>query len=101
MDLWQANSNAWPLFETIEKRAKAFKWLTGISHDTGPRTGKRSLPLSVLVIVSKPKREKQDFILFSHLPLLSLLRRSDYSESGLKVPVFRSRERDLMQYSVL
>ena len=88
MDLWQVNSNAWPLSETIERHAKAFKWLTGISHDKGPRTGKRSLPLSVLVIISKPKKEKQDSISFSCLnTLLSPLRRSNYFKSFLKVPV--------------
>ena len=66
MDLWQANSNAWPLSETIEKHAKAFKWLTGKSVGKG-RTGKRSVWLSVLVIILKPKREKQISFVFSCL----------------------------------
>ena len=94
MDLWWANSNAWPLSETIEKCTKAFKWLTGISHDKGPVTAKRSLPLSVLVIISKPKKEKQDSILFSCLStLLGPLRSENYL--GLKVPVFLDLEREI------
>ena len=59
MDLWRANSNAWPLSETIEKHDKAFKWLTGISLGTGPGIDKRYLPQSVLVIISKRKKENQ------------------------------------------
>ena len=44
--------------------------------------------MSVLVIISKPKKEKQDSISFSCLnTLLGPLRRSSYFESGLKVPV--------------
>ena len=62
MDLWQVNSNAWLLSETIEKCTKAFKWSTGISHDKGSGTDKRLFAISVLVVISKPKREKQDFI---------------------------------------
>ena len=59
MDLLRANSNAWPLSKTIEKYTKAFKWLTGISHDGDLGLIRGSLPLSVLVIISKPKKEKQ------------------------------------------
>ena len=94
MDLWWVNSNAWLLFETIEKHTKEFKWLTGISHDKGPGTGKRSLPLSVLVIISKPKKEKQDSILFSCLnTLFSPIRSENYFR--LKVPVFLDLEREI------
>ena len=60
MDLWQANSNAWPLSETIEKCAKAFKWSTGISLGRGTWDSEEVLAISVLVVISKPKKEKQE-----------------------------------------
>ena len=67
MDLWWVNSNAWPLSETIEKHAKAFKWSAGISLGRGPRTVKRFFAISVLVVISKLKKEKQESILFNCL----------------------------------
>ena len=58
--LWRANSNAWPLSETIEKRAKAFKWSAGISLGRGTRDIEEVFAISVLAVISKPKKEKQE-----------------------------------------
>ena len=59
----------------------------------GPGTVKRFFAISVLVVISKPKREKQDSILFGCLnTLLSPLRSENYF--GLKVPVFLDLERE-------
>ena len=60
MALWRANSNAWPLSETIEKRAKAFKWSAGISLGRGTRDIEEVFAISVLAVISKPKKEKQE-----------------------------------------
>ena len=70
-------------------------------HPTGPRTEKRYLPQSVLVIISKQKKENQISTETGYLStLLSPLRSGNYFEFGLKGTV-RSRERYLKQYSVL
>ena len=58
--LWRANSNAWPLSETIEKCAKAFKWSAGISLGRGTRDIEEVFAISVLAVISKPKKEKQE-----------------------------------------
>ena len=58
--LWRTNSNAWPLSETIEKRAKAFKWSAGISLGRGTRDIEEVFAISVLAVISKPKKEKQE-----------------------------------------
>ena len=60
MALWQANSNAWPLSETIEKRAKAFKWSAGISLGRETQDSEEAFAISVLAVISKPKKEKQE-----------------------------------------
>ena len=58
--LWRENSNAWPLSETIEKCAKAFKWSAGISLGRGTRDIEEVFAISVLAVISKPKKEKQE-----------------------------------------
>ena len=58
--LWQANSNAWPLSETIEKHAKAFKWSAGISLGKGTQDSEEVFAIGVLAVISKPKKEKQE-----------------------------------------
>ena len=61
MALWGANSNAWPLSETIDKRAKRHSsgQLASLLAG-GPETGKRFFAISVLAVISKPKKEKQE-----------------------------------------
>ena len=58
--LWRENSNAWPLSETIEKHAKAFKWSAGISFGRETRDSEEAFAISVLAVISKPKKEKQE-----------------------------------------
>ena len=61
MALWQENSNAWPLSETIEKRAKGIQVVSWhLSWQGDPKTVKRFFAISVLAVISKPKKEKQE-----------------------------------------
>ena len=67
----------------------------------GPETEKRFFAISVLAVISKPKKEKQES---TRSICLNIITRSfqDWELFCLKVPVFRSkRERSLLLYSVL
>ena len=61
MALWWANSNARPLSETIDKCAKRHSsgQLASLLAG-GPETVKRFFAISVLAVISKPKKEKQE-----------------------------------------
>ena len=56
-----ALSNAWLLSETIDKHAKGIQVVSWhLLLAGGPRIVKRFFAISVLVVISKPKKEKQE-----------------------------------------
>ena len=77
MALWRANSNAWPLSETIDKRAKRHSsgQLASLLAG-GPETVKRFFAISVLAVSSKRNRNPPD--LFVCILLLGPLRNENY-----------------------
>ena len=96
MALWWANSNAWPLSETIEPRQKHSSGQLASLLAGGPETVKRFFAISVLAVISSQrKRNKNPSDLFVCILILGPLRTENYFP--LKVPVSRSkRERKLV-----
>ena len=91
MDLWRANSNAWPLSETIEKHTKGIQVVSWhLSWQGDPGTVKRFFAISVLVVISKQKKEKQDFTCFNCLQTITWSHK-EWQLFRLKVPVSRSK----------